>query len=131
MTFLKSLLEIRNDLNEDLFNIKTMLKSSPNWICDCPHSKAEKHLRVLITPKELSLLGQSEFVTFLILTAIDQKLFQHLKLASKVFKRVFKGLPIPIKDIGFGCVTVMNPGDLLLAWGLRNDPKKERESIKS
>lgn len=93
--------------------LKALLTNSPDDIRSCPHTKADPDLRMLVDDNLYEALTYDELLSYAILTGADQILFEHGAEASKAFKSIFKGLPIPVVRKGFGCVRVIAPEELI------------------
>jgi len=79
----------------------------------CPHCQAPKHRRALVDGDHLSELSHPARFCWYALTLIDQGMFTHFRASSDRWVKATGGYPLPVANIGFGCVAVTIPAYLL------------------
>ena len=89
------------------------ISKPPYPIDKCKHIHVPKESRVLVDENFYLNLSHEELVRFTLLTGVDQVLYAKAPFLSKIFKKVFYGLPVPVMYAGYGCVNVVTPDEIL------------------
>lgn len=103
--------------------LEILHRSSPEAIKRCPHTSATPSLRILVGDIFLAKVTEETLIAFGTLTAIDQLLYLKARKLSKIFKKMYPTLPIPVVVSGY-CVRVLTPKELIQSYYMRNRKRR-------
>ena len=79
----------------------------------CPHTRAPKERRLLLGGLSDDVRDYPFMWSWYALTLLDQTIFSHFPHADEAWHRAVGNYPLPMVEVGFGCLHVAAPRDLL------------------